>query len=339
MQKRYRGIGFAPFAALATAALAQAQLVPAQTFDASAPGTVWLSSFCCDRTVGWQFTLAADRDVTALGVFDRGAPSPDPGMGDLHEVAMWNATGTMLAMAAVPQGTAGTTLNGDFRYVAIQPLTLTGAADYVIGAFWRSAAFDHFPDLEQSGIQPTRHPDVTFVSSEQLFGSFGFPTVGSFANEFLAGTTNFLINDSGAPVPVGTNYCGPAVPNSTGFAGTISGTGFAIAGGLPLNLAAANLPQDEFGIFLASQTQGIVAPPQSQGIRCVVGQVALFNRTGEVRNTASAGAFDLDVNTMDMPGTQAAILAGETWNFQAWHRDRNPSGTSNFTDGLSVTFQ
>jgi hypothetical protein len=34
-----------------------------------------------------------------------------------------------------------------------------------------------------------------------------------------------------------------------------------------------------------------------------------------------------------------SILAGETWNFQAWYRDLNPTNTSNFTDGLSVTFQ
>jgi hypothetical protein len=34
-----------------------------------------------------------------------------------------------------------------------------------------------------------------------------------------------------------------------------------------------------------------------------------------------------------------AILPGETWNFQAWYRDLNPGTTSNFTDGISITFQ
>ena len=35
-----------------------------------------------------------------------------------------------------------------------------------------------------------------------------------------------------------------------------------------------------------------------------------------------------------------AVVAGETWNFQGWHRDAvGGSATSNFTQGVSVTFQ
>ena len=32
------------------------------------------------------------------------------------------------------------------------------------------------------------------------------------------------------------------------------------------------------------------------------------------------------------------ILAGETWNFQGWHRDHNPGSTSNFTQAVSAGF-
>ena len=32
----------------------------------------------------------------------------------------------------------------------------------------------------------------------------------------------------------------------------------------------------------------------------------------------------------------ASAMAGDTWNFQAWFRDANPSGTSNFTNGVAV---
>ncbi len=32
-------------------------------------------------------------------------------------------------------------------------------------------------------------------------------------------------------------------------------------------------------------------------------------------------------------------VGGESWNFQAWFRDKNPGNTSNFTDGVSVLFQ
>jgi hypothetical protein len=35
------------------------------------------------------------------------------------------------------------------------------------------------------------------------------------------------------------------------------------------------------------------------------------------------------------------ILAGQTWNFQAWHRDAaaGPDGNNNFTDAVQVTFE
>jgi hypothetical protein len=34
-----------------------------------------------------------------------------------------------------------------------------------------------------------------------------------------------------------------------------------------------------------------------------------------------------------------AVLPGDTWSFQAWHRDVNPNTTSNFSDTISVTFE
>jgi hypothetical protein len=34
------------------------------------------------------------------------------------------------------------------------------------------------------------------------------------------------------------------------------------------------------------------------------------------------------------------VVPGETWYFQAWHRDLvGGTATTNFTDGLEVTFQ
>ncbi len=42
----------------------------------------------------------------------------------------------------------------------------------------------------------------------------------------------------------------------------------------------------------------------------------------------------LDLNAPPNPG--GMILSGSTWCFQAWFTDGT---TSNFTDGLSITFQ
>jgi hypothetical protein len=41
-----------------------------------------------------------------------------------------------------------------------------------------------------------------------------------------------------------------------------------------------------------------------------------------------------------MPLTPTVGVApGESWSFQAWYRDNNPTPTSNFTDASTVTFQ
>ena len=46
----------------------------------------------------------------------------------------------------------------------------------------------------------------------------------------------------------------------------------------------------------------------------------------------------LDLANTPTPMGNVSVLAGQTWNFQAWYRDNNPGPTSNFTDAVSVTF-
>ena len=42
---------------------------------------------------------------------------------------------------------------------------------------------------------------------------------------------------------------------------------------------------------------------------------------------------------MAHPQNPVSAQPGEAWYFQCWHRDANPTTTSNFTDAVSVTFQ
>ncbi len=136
-----------------------------------------------------------------------------------------------------------------------------------------------------------------------------------------------------------TNYCGPAVPNSSGQPAVIAASGTFLAGGYPLRLDATDLPTNQFGYFLASQTQGFVAQPGgSQGNLCLGGTIARF--VAQVQSSGPGGAFGIDVDTLNVPlSPPGPILSGETWNFQAWFRDVNPTNTSNFTDGVSVLFE
>ena len=85
-------------------------------------------------------------------------------------------------------------------------------------------------------------------------------------------------------------------------------------------------------------TQAIVQPPGSQGTLCLGGAVGRYAK--QVANTGTAGVLVLvlDLTDTPTPNGPVTVLAGETWNFQAWFRDKNPGTTSNFTNGVSVTF-
>lgn len=137
---------------------------------------------------------------------------------------------------------------------------------------------------------------------------------------------------------IGTNYCGPANLNSTGKSATLSAFGADVAADSFLTLIASDLPGNQFGYFLASETQGFVPfPPGSQGNLCLGGNIARFRK--KILSSGSQGSFGLTPNLDAVPTSPpSSVMSGETWNFQAWFRDLNPNPTSNFTDGLSVTF-
>jgi len=134
---------------------------------------------------------------------------------------------------------------------------------------------------------------------------------------------------------VGTTYCSPANNNSSGLPGRIEAFGSSKLGtGLDFGLAAYDLPVNQFGYMLCSQTTGSFTPPGSQGLLCLSGQIGRFK--AQVQNTDKGGDLGIVVDTAHLPfNPPKAILAGETWHFQAWFRD---GGSSNFTDAVTVTF-
>ncbi len=141
---------------------------------------------------------------------------------------------------------------------------------------------------------------------------------------------------------VGTNYC-TAAQNSTGAAAAMSATGSAVAASNDLTLAGSSLPQNSFGFFLTSTVQGFVANPGgSQGNLCLAGSIGRYVGPGQIKNSGATGQISLlvDLTQHPTPNGGVVVTAGQTWNFQAWYRDVvGGSATSNFTDGLSVTFQ
>jgi len=47
----------------------------------------------------------------------------------------------------------------------------------------------------------------------------------------------------------------------------------------------------------------------------------------------------LELNLTPTPSGFVTSAGGETWYFQAWHRDAGTMPTSNFTQGLRIDFQ
>ncbi|MEM9381825.1 MAG: hypothetical protein AAGB93_17855 [Planctomycetota bacterium] len=140
--------------------------------------------------------------------------------------------------------------------------------------------------------------------------------------------------------PYGTEYCGPAATNSTGASARTRAFGNVTVSRNEFELRADRLPPQAFAFFLASRTQGLVNNPGgSQGNLCLGGAIGRVLDSAQNSGPAGEIRFMLDLTAIPQPMGAAAAFPGDTWNFQAWYRDANPSATSNYSTGLEVVFQ
>ncbi|MCP3918092.1 MAG: LamG domain-containing protein [bacterium] len=145
----------------------------------------------------------------------------------------------------------------------------------------------------------------------------------------------FLAGAAGVCKPCQAPFCA-GQPNSSGSAATLCPGGSTQVNLNAFELQASNLPQGQFGYFLASQSQGVSMPPGSQGIICVAGNIGRFNTPSQIIQ-GPTGTIQVDLTSIPV-NPPSAVQPGDTWNFQCWYRDNNPGPTSNFTDAVSLTF-
>ena len=170
----------------------------------------------------------------------------------------------------------------------------------------------------------------------QLAFQLSDPGSGTTANLNVQGT---LEADYTAPAP--TSYCS-SVPNSSGAAGVIQASGSQSLFASSLTLDATNLPTLSLGYFIFSESQGFATGlGGGQGNLCLSTNHGRFSQ--QVMASGHFGTFTILTDTTGFPttaGGSVAVIPGETWYFQAWHRDLvGGAATTNFTDGLEVTFQ
>ncbi len=237
----------------------------------------------------------------------------------------WTAAGGMQDLGCLPNGIQSLAfgISGDGRVVAAGTLQAIGGG--VARVFrWTLTGGLQFPGVGVHGVTE----DYTWAVSPD-----GSVVVGD------SDSRAFRIQSS----ILGETYCRPTVENSTGCGGVVLANGDPRLATGALELTATLLPQNSFGFFLTSQAQGnVVSAGGSDGTLCLGGSIGRFVGPGQVMNSGVSGSFTMTVDLNAVPAATptgvTAVQPGETWNFQCWHRDVNPTATSNFTDAVSITF-
>jgi hypothetical protein len=98
-----------------------------EAIDVTSPGLTYSGA---PYTLGFQFSVASNVSITALGAYDNG----NNGLNGAASVGLWDSSGNLLVSTAVPAGAAGL-LIGDFSYATISPYALTANTHYFIGAY------------------------------------------------------------------------------------------------------------------------------------------------------------------------------------------------------------
>jgi hypothetical protein len=172
--------------------------------------------------------------------------------------------------------------------------------------------------------------------------AFTFDPVRGEALLFGGHPANAIIPQQLIYASAGTNYCA-AQRNSTGLSARIGTSGSPIVANDDLGLWASELPPQTLGVFLTSTSQGFLPQPGgSMGDLCLSGAIGRFSGPGQVQSSGSQGVFmlELELDRIPTPTGMVAVMAGETRHFQAWYRDSvQGSGTTNFTDGVTVRFR
>ena len=128
--------------------------------------------------------------------------------------------------------------------------------------------------------------------------------------------------------------------NSTGRYTTMGAFGSGVAADNEVTLFARNMPPGSLGIFLNSLNQGFM---QSQvGFLYLGASIGRFVGPGQPQVVDASGRFSLAVDLAQWPTPTGfvSVTAGQTWFFQAWHRDTDGGvPTSRFSDRLEITFE
>lgn len=168
-------------------------------------------------------------------------------------------------------------------------------------------------------------------------GAYVAMTEGAVAGYFNSMGTAVMLRLG--PQSLGREYCSPAAPNSTLAYADMRAEGSDLVDDNSVSLVVSELPANVPVMFMTDRLQGFGSNPLGgQGSLCLATTHGRFLGPGELQVADSDGtaALAIDLQRLPQGAGRVAALPGETWFFQAWYRDTNPTRTSNFSDALSL---
>jgi hypothetical protein len=143
-----------------------------------------------------------------------------------------------------------------------------------------------------------------------------------------------------SPCRLGAQY-GNANVNSTGSAGQMEAYGSEYVFRNDVTLHGYQLPVNALGYFIVGDSQLFLANPGGSSGNLLVGpNIGRYRANLLTVNGSGRASLPIDLTQIPQPTGSVGTAAGQTWNFQFWHRDTAPGGnpTSNFSGGLEITF-
>ncbi len=141
---------------------------------------------------------------------------------------------------------------------------------------------------------------------------------------------------------IGVNRCRPADLNATGCSGFLRASGSASVAVNALRIDATSLPRYAFGyVLVADAYQPPMPASVGRGRTCLGGAIGRLVGPGQIGDAGASGSFSVavDLSALPTPTGPVAGAPGDSWTFQAWHRDSDPAATTNWTDSVTVTLQ
>ena len=141
----------------------------------TSPGTGPLDTAAKGYTLGALFRVSSLKPLrlTSLGIFDAGSP----GLAQSHSVALWTASGTLVARVDFSPGLSGLSADGFLYQSLSSPVILQFNEQYVIGANYPVGSLDGLHANDNSQTE-TWSDSVAFMNGRYTAEGAGFTFPG-----------------------------------------------------------------------------------------------------------------------------------------------------------------